>query len=81
MPPMSSEFLSVKQSNYSHRNALRLEQRNFHTVTSGQNALKYQGAKLFNVLSNDFIIVVIITWPEKFDFVSVLEHDVRVFHI
>ena len=27
-----------------------------------------------------FIIVVIITWPEKFDFVLVLQHDVRVFH-
>ena len=54
MPPMSSEFFTVKQSNYSHRNELRLEQRTFHTVTYGQNALKYQGAKLFNDLPNDF---------------------------
>ena len=27
-------------------------------------------------VSNNFIIVVVITWPEKFDFVLVPEHDV-----
>ena len=40
VPLMSLKFSSVKQSNYSYKNVLGLEQRNVHTVTYSQNALR-----------------------------------------
>jgi hypothetical protein len=49
-PLFSNDFYTVKESNYYLRHSKLLKIPNFNTVRYGQNSLKYQASKLWNLL-------------------------------
>ena len=52
-PLFPSDFFKVKQTTYNMRQKIILKLPHFNTVRYGQNSLKYQGCKYWNVTPND----------------------------
>jgi hypothetical protein len=54
VPMHLHNMFSARESCYSSHNHSRLEQPKYKTVKYGYNSFRYQGAKLWNLLDNDF---------------------------
>ena len=54
MPPLTPDIYVKDESDYCFRNSVRLQQPKYKTVMYGYNAIRYQGASLWNRLPDVF---------------------------
>ena len=53
-PRYLHDLFTINDRKYDYRNVLKIKLSKYKTVTYSKNTLKFNGAKLFNSLGNDF---------------------------